>query len=461
MERISNICKWFVIVFAGLMVLRGALVGSVEIGEVGVRRSNIGGVVAKDLEPGWRLEILGLHKIIDLPSTYQFLGFLKQDALEIRTKDNNIVTLDISVPYRIKPGEAWEIVSAGNHVKDGESYRYQRLTRETTVGVLREHLAALQSSDFYDTDRRNVVAATALERLNEELGALHVEANTILIRAVYFRGEYEKQLLQIQLNAQNKLLDGARKGVADKQQTLDNFQQKTRALASAREQKWVASLARIDRAYQVGFLRVNPADALADVAVPDSGLVDPSPVNPDAENPDAENPDAEDPAGSGPLAGLSLEELAELEALAAESAAALEPGAARRRLETLSAAQRSALQMVASVALGGEPEGYGDNYLLGIKNIEAETLAYDKSVRAGADGVSARLGAEGDALVAEVMGGYEGRVNSLLNSPAGRAFVAWQAAANVTFASDLTFQSTDGVPSVLRLREFAEAFMGE
>ena len=31
------------------------------------------------------------------------LDFLDANALEIRTKDNNIVTLDISVPYRIVP----------------------------------------------------------------------------------------------------------------------------------------------------------------------------------------------------------------------------------------------------------------------------------------------------------------------------------------------------------------------
>ncbi|MCA9697803.1 MAG: SPFH domain-containing protein, partial [Myxococcales bacterium] len=211
MKGLTRISQIFVLVFLGLLVLRGLFLDNVTLGKVGVRRSNIGGVVATDLEPGWRLEIAGLHKIIELPSTYQFLDFLDQDALEIRTKDNNIVTLDISVPYRIKPGEAWEIVTAGNHAEDGlNGYRFQRLTRETTVGVLRQHLADLQSSDFYDTDRRNIVTDQALAALNEQLAPLHVEANAILMRAVFFRAEYETQLLQIQLNAQNKLLDGAR-----------------------------------------------------------------------------------------------------------------------------------------------------------------------------------------------------------------------------------------------------------
>lgn len=421
MQSLIKACKYFVLAWVGLLVLRGLLIDNVELGKVGIRRSNIGGVAERDLDPGWRLEVAGVHKIIQLPSTYQFLSFLDHNALEIRTKDNNIVTLDISVPYRIKPGAGWQIVSAGNHVEDGQGgYRFQRLTRETTVGVLRQHLADLQSSDFYDTDRRTAVSDRALAILNEELDSLHVEANAILVRAVFFRPEYESQLLQIQLNAQNKLLDGARKEVADMQQKLDNFQQRTRALASAREQDWVATLARVDRAYQVGFLTPEP------------------------------EPDEE----TGEVVALTPEEFAARHA----------PGAARRRLLQLTPEERTALLAEVAETFGGKPEDYqeaADAYLLGIKNIQAEALAYDRQIRAKADGVAARLAADGEAQVAQVVGNYEARVNQLFDSPAGRAFVAWQAAANVKFAEKLTFQSRDGIPSVLRLRDFARAFMGE
>jgi regulator of protease activity HflC (stomatin/prohibitin superfamily) len=422
MESIVKFCKLFLAIFVALLLLRGMFLANVELGQVGVRRSNVGGVVEKDLDPGWRLEVAGLHKVIELPSTYQFLDFLDDDALEIRTKDNNIVTLDISVPYRIKPGAAWEIVSAGNHAEDGQGgYRFQRLTRETAVSVLRQHLADLQSSDFYATDRRIAVSDRALEVLNEELDALHVEANAILMRSVFFRPEYESQLLQIQLNAQNKLLDGARKEVADKQQELDNYQQRTRALASAREQDWVAQLARLDRYYQVGFLAMN---VIEDAVGEELDVVGP---------------------------GLSDEELLALNA----------PGAARRKLNALTEDEKAEMMATAVEALGGQTSDYNDNYLLGIKNIQAETLAYDQQVRAKADGTAARLNADGQALVAAVVGNYEARINQLLDSPAGRSYVAWQAAANVKFADKLTFQSRDGIPSVLRLRDFARAFMGE
>ena len=64
------------------------------------------------------------------------------------------------------------------------------------------------------------------------------------------------------------------------------------------------------------------------------------------------------------------------------------------------------------------------------------------------------------ALVAKVQGAYEAKLNALLSSPAGRAYVAWNAAANVSFSQTLTFSSQEGIPSVLRLRRFAEQFMG-
>ncbi len=418
MTNIIKACKWFVIAFVAILLVRGMLVDNVELGKVGVRRSNVGGVSDRDLGPGWRLEVVGLHKIIELPSTYQFLDFVDQNALEIRTKDNNIVTLDITVPYRIQDDQAWQIVSAGNHVEDGNGgFRFQRLTRDTTIGVLRQHLANLKSSDFYNTERRGEVSDEALRLLNVELAALHVEANAILMRAVFFRPEYEKQLLQIQLNEQNKLLDGARKEVADKQQELDNYQQRTRALAAARAQEWNGELARLDRAYQVGFL------LLDDEVQPSEGE-------------------------------LSPEELA----------ARNSPEAVRDRLAALDEARRAELLAIVAETLGGAPEDYAesaDAYLLGIKNIQARTLTYDQRSRAQADGFAARLDSEAKAMIAEVVGAYEAQVNQLFDSPAGRAYVAWQAAANIKFAEQLTFQSSDGIPSVLRLRDFARAFMGE
>ena len=48
----------------------------------------------------------------------------------------------------------------GNHIKDPDGrYRYQRLAEETTISVLREELANLDSVGFYSTERRLAASA--------------------------------------------------------------------------------------------------------------------------------------------------------------------------------------------------------------------------------------------------------------------------------------------------------------
>jgi hypothetical protein len=117
-------------------------------------------------------------------------------------------------------------------------------------------MAALDSVGFYSTDRRLAASEAALVALNKQLAPMHLEAESVLVRTVTFRAEYEKQLQQIQLNEQNKLLDLASQKLAGVQQTLDNYVQGTSAQISARTQDWVKRQAELERAYQVGLLAV-------------------------------------------------------------------------------------------------------------------------------------------------------------------------------------------------------------
>ncbi|HTJ47157.1 MAG TPA: SPFH domain-containing protein [Kofleriaceae bacterium] len=402
MKGLVRVSQIIVIAGLALMILPKIFFDNVAPGEVGVRQSAVSGVLDDDLGPGWHLRVPGLHKIITLPTAYFFLDYTNddlgpQEPLQIRTRDNNVVELDVTVPVRIKPEEAHAIVRQGNHIKDGDIYRYQKLADQTTVSVLREELAHLESNGFYSTEQRIKIQDEALAKLNLALKDLHLEAQAVLIRAVRFRPEYEKQLQQIQLNEQNKLLDAAKQQLATKQQSLDNYTNGTKAQASATEQEWVRKQADMERAYQLGLLA------------------------------------SDDPS----------------------------PGAARKKLASLPPDQVAALRKQAAELFAmGDPEHVDDSYLIGIKNIEAETLEYKNRLTAEADGIDAKLEAQGEAMVAKVQGDYETKLNALLGQPAGKAYVAYQAAANVTFAKTLTFSSADGTPSVLRLRRFAEQFMG-
>ena len=400
--RLVAAAKIIVIAAVALWVVPAVFLAGVAPNELGVRTSAVSGVLADDLGPGWHWRIPAIHKLILLPSNYFMLDYTNDDKgpqkpLAIRTKDNNTVELDVSVPLRIKPGEGHALVASGNHVLDPDGrFRYQRLAEETATSVLREEMATLDSVGFYSTDRRLAASAKALEMLNRQLAAMHVEAQAVLVRAVRFRPDYEKQLQTIQLNEQNKLLDAASQKLATVQQSLDNYVQGTSAQVSARTQDWVKRQAELERAYQVGLLAV--ADAT--------------------------------------------------------------PGAARAKLAQTAPAEVEALRQEAAKIFGVDAASVSDGYLVGIKNIQAETLEYKNRIIAGADALQGRFTAEGAAMVARVQGEYETKLNALLGTPAGKAYVAWQAADNIEFAKALTFSSSEGIPSVLRLRQFAEQFMG-
>jgi regulator of protease activity HflC (stomatin/prohibitin superfamily) len=398
-KRLVKACQYFVIIVGLVLVARGLLLTRVPPGTVGVRYSNAGGLSEQDLDVGWHWELPGLQRISLLPSKYLFLNYTESNALSIRTKDNNTVTVDISVPYRIVHGAAWKVMDAGNHLEDSAGvFRFERFANDTAISVLRENLAQLRSADFYNTDRRLEIAQSTLKTLNEHLAPLHLQASAVLIRASYFREDYEQQLARIQLNEQQKLLDGAKQIVADEQQKLDNFSQQTSAMESAKVQDWNRRIANLNRSYQVGFL-VDQADRT--------------------------------------------------------------PGAARRQLGLLDEEALLSIRQNAAEVAGMEATQITDAHLLGIKNVEAETTEHDRRVRAESDGIAARLIAEGEAKVAKVRGAYETKLNTLLGSPGGRAYVAFVAAGKVKFAKTLTFQSSDGIPSLLRLRDFATSFMGK
>ncbi|MCK5798935.1 MAG: hypothetical protein KAI47_17200, partial [Deltaproteobacteria bacterium] len=249
--------------------------------------------------------------------------------------------------------------------------------------------------DFYNTDRRLKIAETTRDALNTALKGLHLQASTVLIRASYFRKAYERQLAKIQLNEQQKLLDGAKRTVAKEQEKLDNYTQQTNAMVATREQDWNRRIIELDRYYQVGFVDMGQDRT---------------------------------------------------------------PGAAKRLLAAMSAEKKKTLLDKATKIFENHAS---DPHLLGIKNIEAETSEYGKRVRAQADGIAARLDAVGGAMVAKVNGEFGTKLNRLLGSPGGRAYVAYHAAKNISFADVLTFQSREGIPSVLRLRDFARRFMGK
>jgi regulator of protease activity HflC (stomatin/prohibitin superfamily) len=183
----------------------------IEPWEIGVRRSLTGGIAEGDFGQGWQLRVPFFHTYYRLPGTLQYLDYSSEggseaEALEIRTSGNNVIFVDVTIPWHIKEDEGWQIV------REGFGDSYPEKVRSTSTGILRETLADLTNLDIQDTDKRQATAASILPKLNEQLARYHIEADHVVIRAIRFRQEYEQKLQDKQyFSVQGRLDDAKRK----------------------------------------------------------------------------------------------------------------------------------------------------------------------------------------------------------------------------------------------------------
>ncbi len=164
--------------------------------QIGVRQAKFGGggVEEQDIGTGLRWVVSGVHILHILPKQTHFLNFTSgsrrapkgyfggevsiedwYQSLVIRTKGGINLTIDVTVPYKIKEGQAHKLVMEGIRA----DYRLQ--VKQTVESVLRGQLALLSSEDFQDTDLRVRKADDILSILNAQLDTYHVVAEIVLI----------------------------------------------------------------------------------------------------------------------------------------------------------------------------------------------------------------------------------------------------------------------------------------
>lgn len=180
--------------------------------QIGVRARNFseGGIDARDYAMGLYFSVRGLDDWHFVDASTQMLAFGweseggEHPALEVRVRDGNLANVGLSIPYRVKRGEAHRIVA------DGLRTAYRDRVRATVEKLASIDLAAFRSEDLMSTETRAAWCEAILPRINAELAPLHVEAESVLVTQVFFGVEYEKKLQQKQLARQSGLLEASR-----------------------------------------------------------------------------------------------------------------------------------------------------------------------------------------------------------------------------------------------------------
>lgn len=220
------------------------------------------GFYMDDYGAGLHLGVAGYHRWHLLPRRTHFLHFTTsqgvrrgargaleiedwQPPLEIRTKDNNTVKIDVTVTYRIAEGEAHRIVV------DGLKAEYRHRVRSQVLGVLRSELSELTSEDLQSTEKRLGRAKATTEVLTIELARFHVVPEDLLIRRVEFTPEYENKLQEKQLLHQQATLDQALTGQANEERQVKVIERQIGAAELKLTQEWEKTMQEKRSDYQV------------------------------------------------------------------------------------------------------------------------------------------------------------------------------------------------------------------
>lgn len=271
MNNLSRIATGIIALAVLAIFAISTLTVRITPGEYGVKQNLLGGgVIEKDYTTGLGLRIPFVHSWHFIDRRTHFVTFAENDrntsmgqsrpALEIRTKDNNLATYDLSVTYHVIPGAAHRLVMNGQK----EIYRDRVVT--TLESVMREELAQLSSEEIFLTESRIRIAAEALPRLRSAMAEFNVEPEQVLIRAVRFPAGYEERLQEKQLTYQQRDLAEAQKALEDQKAITQTKEAEIEAAEKELRGDWDKRLQLVESENQVAIAKI-----LAEANVYDKG----------------------------------------------------------------------------------------------------------------------------------------------------------------------------------------------
>jgi regulator of protease activity HflC (stomatin/prohibitin superfamily) len=227
----------WIVILAVLLISAIGLALSIEkvpVDRVGVKILQIGGggVIEEDFAPGYVLCVPGLHRIELLDSTLQFYTIAEDGdtghALNLRGSDQFITKVDVTIVYRLKPGEAHKAL-----LRHGGSEAFKKRLHSFAHNDLVAELGKLETEDFYNVSKRAGQSQKALLRMNEHLTGEHIEVIDVLIRKLEYDQDFEAKLLDKQLLEQKQQLEVSKAGLEKEKETTEKIRKGTEAQVAA------------------------------------------------------------------------------------------------------------------------------------------------------------------------------------------------------------------------------------
>ena len=217
----------FAYAFVGLTVLALLLsfwarmmVKKIPPNKVGVRTQNFAifgekGVFKKDYDkPGWyrQLPVIDTWNLFDktVQTTDMGHGWKGAEVLNVNSADGYRVSIDLTVKYRIKPGEAHLMFQ-----KLGSGSQYKQKVNNETQDKCRVVFGTINTEDFYNPEIRSKKTKEVLAKLREVMKDRHIEIIDLLIRDVKFDEQYERKIKQKKLADQEVELNRSKARAAE------------------------------------------------------------------------------------------------------------------------------------------------------------------------------------------------------------------------------------------------------
>ena len=254
MKSIRLVSILTIIAIAAGWFLVKSLTVLIAVGEVGVRIQQYGvfgskGVVQEDFGPGWHRKLGPIDTWEVYDSTIQTLEMTKdpqhgdrpeRDDVNVRSSDGNNISLDVTVKFRIKEGQAHQV-----YEDTGRGTQYRTVVRSEAQRVCMAQFGRMHTEQFYDPHAMRATASDVKEELAEALERNFIEVVDVLVRDVTFDPAYEEKIRKKKLADQEAELNKSRTLAAEMEGKTKKIEAETQQLVKIVKEEKEAEIVRM------------------------------------------------------------------------------------------------------------------------------------------------------------------------------------------------------------------------